>query len=154
MKTSKRVLIVAPHADDEVLGVGGTIARLASEGHDVFVAILTGHGKDEPHPLWPQATWDVVRAEAARAHEMLGVRETIYEEIPAVLVPDQPIWKINEITASVLERVKPDTLFIPFPLDLHRDHRELAYSCSVAWRPSSKVGRNIRHICAIFAGGH
>jgi LmbE family N-acetylglucosaminyl deacetylase len=58
-----KVLVIAPHADDEVLGVGGTISRLSLEGHKVVVAILTGHG-EVPHPIWPKDIWDIVRAEA------------------------------------------------------------------------------------------
>ena len=39
-KKDERILIVAAHPDDEVLGCGGTIARLAKQGHDVYIAIL------------------------------------------------------------------------------------------------------------------
>ena len=143
-----RILVVAPHADDEVLGVGGTMARLSSEGHEVIVAVLTGHGTEGPHPLWPREGWDEVRNEARQAHEILGVKETLFEELPAVLVPDQPLWKLNKITLDILNDVRPDVLFIPFPFDLHRDHRELAYSFSVGWRPSNDAGRNIQRVCA------
>ena len=40
-KRTMKVLVVSPHPDDEVLGVGGTMARLASEGNDITVAIVT-----------------------------------------------------------------------------------------------------------------
>jgi len=39
----KRVLVVAPHPDDETLGVGGTIAKFSSQGDEVFVLIVSGH---------------------------------------------------------------------------------------------------------------
>ena len=39
----KRVLVVAPHPDDESLGVGGTISKLVSQGHEVNVLIVSGH---------------------------------------------------------------------------------------------------------------
>ena len=42
------ILVIAPHADDETLGMGGTIARLGSEGREVNVAVMTGPGA-EPH---------------------------------------------------------------------------------------------------------
>ena len=58
----KTILVIAPHADDEVLGMGGTIARKVAEGDVVHVAVLTGQGKP-PHPLWPARVWDEVRAE-------------------------------------------------------------------------------------------
>ena len=143
-----RVLVVAPHADDEVLGVGGTIARYAAEGHDVVVAILTGHGEQGPHPLGPKETWDVVRSEAKQAHRILGVRETVFEEIPAVGVADQALWKLNKTTMDVMRAVGPDVVYVPFLYDVHKDHRELTHSFSVTWRPCTETGRNVREVFA------
>lgn len=142
------ILVVAPHADDEVLGLGGTIARYADEGHHVVVAVLTGHGLEEPHPLWPREAWDVLREEAREAHAVLGVRETIFEEIPAVGVADQAVWKLNRTTMDLVKRVEPDVLYVPFLYDVHKDHRELVHSFSVAWRPCTDVGRKIREVFA------
>lgn len=144
----ERLLIIAPHADDETLGMGGTIARRAREGHEVIVAIPTGHGDDEPHPLWPRESWRVIRGEAAEAHRILGVKETIYREIPAAAVTDQPTHVINRIIDELITGVCPDILYVPFPLDLHKDHRELFHACSVVWRPHRDIGRYIREIYA------
>ncbi len=141
-----KVLVIAPHADDEVLGVGGTMARLADQGSDVVVAVMTGHGDDAAHPIWPSEEWEKVRAEALAAHELLGVRETVFRNIPAALVADQPSWKVNQATKEVIEEIRPDSLFLPFPYDLHRDHREIFHSFSVAFRPSSEAGRRIKSI--------
>jgi LmbE family N-acetylglucosaminyl deacetylase len=141
-----RILVIAPHADDETIGMGGTIARYAREGHEVVVAVVTGHGDDGPHPLWPRDVWDRVRAEARRACETLGVVELVFDEVPAALVADQPLWKLNQVTGAIVERVQPDALFVPFPFDLHRDHRDVFHSVSVAWRSSSAAGRKIRDI--------
>jgi len=146
MSSVDRILVIAPHADDETLGVGGTIGRRAREGHQVHVAVVTGHGDDHPHPLWPRSLWDTVRGEARRAAEVLGVKELIFEEVPAAMVGDQPIWKLNQLTAALVDRVKPHVLYVPWAFDLHKDHREVFHSLSVAWRPSSPVGRLIREI--------
>ena len=143
-----RVLVIAPHADDEVLGVGGTMARHADEGDEVVVAVMTGHGDEGPHPIAPKERWDEVRAEARHAHAVLGVTKTVFGEIPAVLVADQPLWKLNAAVEQVLHDIAPDVLYIPFPLDLHQDHRSLAHACSVCWRPNNEVGRGIREIYA------
>lgn len=140
-----RILVIAPHADDEVLGVGGTIARRCTQGDEVIVAVMTGHGEG-PHPLWNKQTWDIVRAECAEAHAILGVDQTIYRELPAVLVPDQPVHEINKVVAELFKEVSPDILYIPFLYDMHYDHRCLVYACNVAWRPSSLTGRSIREI--------
>ncbi len=140
------VLVMAPHADDETLGVGGTIARLAGEGHRVVVAVLTGHGEAGPHPLWPPEVWRVVRAEAEAARKVLGVAEIVYREIPAVLVPDRPVHEIHAIVQGLIEEVRPETLFLPYVFDLHGDHRAIAQACAVAWRPVTGAGRGIRDI--------
>lgn len=141
-----RILVVSPHADDETIGMGGSMARYAREGHDVTVAVMTGHGEEGPHPLWPPSTWETIRAEAREAYVILGVKEVIFEEIPAVLVADQPVWKLNRITGNVVKRVRPDILYVPFPFDLHKDHREIFHSFSVAWRPGLKTGHTIKEI--------
>lgn len=140
------VLVMAPHADDETLGVGGTLARLADEGHRVVVAVLTGHGEEGPHPLWPPEVWRVVREEAEQARNVLGVSEILYREIPAVLVPDRPVHEVHAIVRELVEEVRPDTLFLPYVFDLHGDHRTIAQACAVAWRPVSEAGRGIRDI--------
>ncbi|MFQ5525036.1 MAG: PIG-L deacetylase family protein [Thermoanaerobaculia bacterium] len=145
-QASKRVLVVAPHADDETLGMGGTIARHASEGDEVTVAVLTGHGDEGPHPLWPPELWERVRAEAAQAGAILGVAEFVFEEVPAARVAEEPPWKLNSLTGALVDRVSPEVLYVPFPFDLHKDHREIFHSLAVAWRTSSTAGRGIREI--------
>jgi LmbE family N-acetylglucosaminyl deacetylase len=139
------VLVVAPHADDETLGMGGTIARLVAEGHQVTVAVLTGHGA-EPHPLWPPASWETVRAEARRAMAVLGVEDLRFAEVPAARVAEEPPWKLNQLTDELVREVSPEALYVPFPLDLHKDHREIFHSLSVAWRPATEHGRRIREV--------
>ena len=146
MSSAERVLVVAPHADDETIGMGGTIAKHAAAGAEVFVAVVTGHGEERPHPLWKRDVWDTVRAEAAEACEILGVKELMFADVPAVEVDQQPAWKLNQITGAFVTDVKPDVLYVPFPYDLHKDHREIFHSLSVAWRSSSTVGRAIRDV--------
>ena len=140
------VLVIAPHADDETLGLGGTIARHVDDGDHVTVAVLTGHGDEEPHPIWPVSAWDTVRREARRAMDVLGVAELLFEEVPAARVAEQPPWALNALTGSLVEQAAPEVLYVPFPLDLHKDHREVFHSLSVSWRPSSPTGRRIGEI--------
>lgn len=133
-----RVLVVAPHADDETLGVGGTIARHVERGDSVTVLVMTGSG-EEPHPIFPNDSWDEVRAEAKEAAQVLGVERLVFRDVPAVLVPETPTWKLNSIASEAMQEWRPDRLYVPFPYDMHRDHREVFHSFSVAWR-ASKVG--------------
>lgn len=140
-----RVLVLAPHADDETLGCGGTIARLADEGHEVFVGLVTGEGPDG-HPLFGSAGFATVQAELDRAAAILGVKQVLKADVPTVLLPDLPKHEVNASVRGLIDEVAPELLFVPFPFDLHRDHREIHHSASIAWRPYLEAGRAIREV--------
>jgi LmbE family N-acetylglucosaminyl deacetylase len=137
------ILVIAPHADDETLGMGGTIARLAAEGRDVVVGVMTGPG-EEPHPIWPASEWDGIHAEAREAAGLLGVRELVFGNLPAVCVPDRPVHEVNDAVAKLIARVDPEELYLPFYHDLHQDHSVIAYAALVHARAYRDAGRRIR----------
>ena len=141
------VLCLAPHCDDETLGCGGTLARHARNGDRVTVAVVTGPGEGE-HPLAPRSAWEVVRAEAAEAMALLGVQELDFGNVPAALVGDVPKHVLNRAVHALVERHRPEVLYVPHPFDLHRDHREIFHAASVAWRPAHELGRGIREVLA------
>jgi N-acetylglucosamine malate deacetylase 1 len=135
LTTSGPVLVVAPHPDDEVLGAGGTIARLASEGRDVHVVIVTKGGP----PLFDEAFIERGRAEAREAHRLLGVKETVFlDGFPAALLDTIPQSTLNAGLREAIDGVEPELLFIPFPGDLHIDHRMVAEAAFVATRPNRR----------------
>lgn len=140
-----RVLVLAPHADDETLGCGGTMARLASEGHEITVGLVTGHGANA-HPLYDRPVFETVQAELDQAMRMLGVARVLKADLPTVLLPDLPRHEVNAAVAQLIEQVQPELMFVPFPFDLHRDHREIHHAASVAWRPYLQSGRAIREV--------
>ena len=135
------VLVLAPHADDETLGMGATIARYAREGRDVVVGVLTGSG-EEPHPLWPAEMWTEIRAEAGEAIRVLGAKELLFEELPAVCLPETPVHQINRAVGALIAKVNPGELYLPFYHDLHQDHQAIAYAALVharAYLPQARV---------------
>jgi LmbE family N-acetylglucosaminyl deacetylase len=142
-----KYLCLAPHCDDETLGCGGALARAVQHGHHVTVAVLTGPGPGL-HPVFPAATFDTVRAEAQRAMAVLGVQTLLFGELPAAMVADVPKHERNRAVHELVERVRPDVLFVPHPADLHDDHREVFAAASVAWRPVTEAGRGIQDIYA------
>lgn len=128
-----RILVVAPHPDDEVLGAGGTIARLTHEGHEVIVVIVTRGDSAMFDP-------DVIEQgceEARHAHALLGVQRTVFMEgFPAALLDTIPHSHLNEALRELLCDIKPHILFIPFNGDIHLDHRLVFESVLVAARPN------------------
>lgn len=142
-----KILIIAPHADDEVLGMGGTIARLVDEGHDVQVAVLTGHG-EAPHPLWSRETWDTIRAECRAALQVLGCKPPLFRELPAACLDATPSHQINKVINALVAEVGPHEIYVPFSFDLHKDHGAIAYGVSVATRPYLAKARYISRVLA------
>ena len=127
-----RALILAPHPDDEVLGVGGVIARLSADGHDVRVVIVTS---GQP-PQFDKASVERVRSEALRSHEVLGLEQTKFMEgFPAAGLDMVPAHLLNAALLEVFSEANPDVLFIPFGGDIHSDHQIVFTSALVAARP-------------------
>jgi len=138
-----RVLVIAPHPDDEILGVGGTIARLAHEGYEVFVVIVTRGDPTMFDPVFIEKG----RQEALEAHQLLGVCDTIFlEGFPAALLDTIPHCRLNDALQEVLHNLTPDILFVPFYGDVHIDHRLIFESVLVATRPN-----NVHQVKAIYA---
>jgi N-acetylglucosamine malate deacetylase 1 len=127
------VLVIAPHPDDEVLGAGGTIARLTDAGTEVVVAILT---KGAP-PLFAEKGAAQVRREARAAHERLGVARTVFLDQPAARLDQVPHHQLNRAVDGLLREVSPDLLLLPFAGDIHLDHQLTTLSAMVAARPHS-----------------
>ncbi|MDJ0978695.1 MAG: PIG-L deacetylase family protein [Erythrobacter sp.] len=133
-------LIVAPHPDDEVLGCGGTIARLADAGQDVHVAIVT-RGYE---PAFSDELVQTVRAELVEAHRILGVTKCHFLDLPAAALDTLPGSELNAAIGGLVQEVSPDTLFLPFVGDIHRDHQLIFTAGLVAARPRSlKVPQRI-----------
>ncbi len=65
-----KILVIAPHADDEVLGVGGTIARYAEEGHQVYVCVVTVGQV----PMYLHDVILAIREGALASHDLLVVQ--------------------------------------------------------------------------------
>ena len=124
-------LVFAPHADDEVLGLGGAMARWAREGHAVHVVVVT---RGVP-PLYTEEEEDRCRAEARRAHALLGVASTRFLDLPAAELDTLRHRELNGCLRGALDALAPDEVYLPFPGDVHRDHQLVFHSAMVAVRP-------------------
>jgi LmbE family N-acetylglucosaminyl deacetylase len=124
-------LVLAPHPDDEILGCGGTIARIVAEGGDVQVAIVT-RGQE---PRFDKTQVDQVADEAKQAHRLLGISRTHFLGLPAAELDRMAQADLNDAIGGIVAEARPDTLFIPFGGDLHFEHRLVFDAALVAARP-------------------
>lgn len=122
-----KILVFAPHNDDEVLGVGGTIAKYAKNNHEVYVCEVT-HSSDT-------RMVNLIREEARKAHRLLGVKDSLFLNLPVVAIKDTPTKEVNMQFQKVVDEIKPEIVFIPHKGDMHIDHTEVAKAAMVALRP-------------------
>ena len=130
---SENVVVIAPHPDDEVLGVGGTISRLSNQGCLVNILYVSGHLP----PLYDETVFAETRAEAENACQLMGVNNYDFLKIPATFVQSTQTAELNFKIKTFIDKNNADTVFVPFP-DRHIDHRIIFDACLVSCRPTSK----------------
>jgi len=116
-----KVLVIAPHPDDECIGCGGAVCRHAQRGDDVHAVFLTS-GELGLKKLPRDVAWRVREAEAHAAAKVLrlasieflrGSDWTLGDELPSVV----------EKLAPVLKRIAPEMIYLPHPNEWHPDHK-------------------------------
>ena len=142
MKNKKRVLVVAPHPDDETLGVGGTIAKYSAQGDEVFVLMVSGHLP----PIYSRKAYEETVSEAYSAFSVLGIAKSKFLEIPATMIGNQPLHEVNARISKIVNDFNPHIVLCPYP-DRHIDHRLVFDSVMVATRPVG-VGKDIKIVAA------
>lgn len=126
-----RVLVFAPHPDDEIIGVGGTIAKRAKAGDEVFVCVVT-KGKT---PLFDLDFVEQGRRECREADAKLGVKETLFLDFPAVMLETVPRHELNGKILEIVQKIGPDEVYIPHRGDMQIDHQMVVDAAMVAVRP-------------------
>lgn len=124
-------LFIGPHPDDEVLGCGATMKKLSDEGHYVYVLIMS---RGTPK-FYAEERIDNVRREAREAHQLLGVKETLFFDFHAPELDTVPLVDLSKSIAQVISEKKIHTLFLPHRGDIHNDHALVFKAGLVAARP-------------------
>ena len=127
----KRVLAIAPHADDEIIGLGGTLVKHIKQGDEVYVCVVTRGCK----PIFSEEFMKKLRAETLSCHARLGVKETFFLEFPSVMLDGVPRYELNGKMAEVFQKVQPQTVYIPHFGDMQKDHAIVSEAAMVCVRP-------------------
>lgn len=141
--STEKILVIAPHPDDETLGAGGTIAKMSKAGHDVTVVTVSAHSP----PLYSEATRDRTLRESQAAHARLGVKESRYLGYAAVSLKTVDEAELNNALLAEIREGSPDQVYIPF-FDRHSDHRAVFEAAMVATRPTTGAGQGIKLVAA------
>jgi LmbE family N-acetylglucosaminyl deacetylase len=130
-----RILVLAPHPDDESIGCGGTLLHHAKQRDEVHVVFLTsgekgGHGRSEAETI------RVREREARKAARVLGVRQIEFWHLPDGAVRPTPV-AVDRLRKK-LNQFKPDRIYVTHEREMHPDHRGAARllesSLQAAWR--------------------
>jgi LmbE family N-acetylglucosaminyl deacetylase len=128
--TPSRILVVSAHPDDETLGAGGTIARYAAEGSEVWVCIVCD-GVTARH-----SEAGLQRQCAEDACAVLGASKVVFCDLPDQRLDALPLVDVIGPIEECVERLRPDVVLTHFKDDVNQDHRVVFGATMVATRPS------------------
>jgi len=116
-----RVLIIAPHPDDESIGCGGTLCLHAGRGDPMAVVYLTSGELGLKHLPREQA-WLTREREAEKAARILGVERRFYLRLPDWFAGER-IAQATKKLCPLLKRLRPGLIYLPHANEWHPDHQ-------------------------------
>jgi LmbE family N-acetylglucosaminyl deacetylase len=122
-------LTVAAHPDDETLGAGGTMARFAARGDEVWVCILADGVTSRHHYI------ELQKQCAIEATDTLGVSRVVFCDLPDQRLDALPLLDLITPIEMCIRELQPDIVFMPFKDDVNQDHRAAFQATLVAARP-------------------
>jgi len=136
-----RVLVFAAHPDDEVLGMGGTVALHVERGDEVRIVVVTD-GSSTQYP-GDEDTRARKESEAVRAAAELGVTDYVHLDLPDMRLDTLAHVVVNRVVEEHVSAFAAERVYTPHP-DVNLDHRTLFDSVAVAARPVP--GQTVRRL--------
>jgi LmbE family N-acetylglucosaminyl deacetylase len=137
-----KVLVVAAHPDDEVLGCGGAMARHADQGHEVDVLILGTGALSREHGTTEEV--EALSTQAREAGRILGAREVRVSDLPDNRFDSVDLLDIVKRVEEEVRRAGPEVVYTHHGGDLNVDHRRTFEAVITACRP--QVSMPVRRI--------
>lgn len=128
---AKKVLALTAHPDDEILGLGGTIARHVSCGDQVSIALIADKGTAR----YDDETINTVRESARLAASHLGVSKLYFAGLADQKLDTLPILNITQWIEKLIEKIQPQIIYTHHRGDINRDHQIIYEATITATRP-------------------
>ncbi|MGC8971313.1 MAG: PIG-L deacetylase family protein [bacterium] len=126
-----RILVFGAHPDDEIIGVGGTIAKLSKMGKEVYVVTFTAGETGYSRPEEKDRIADTRLKEAQSSDRILGIKERVILGRPTQgVVNDRETY---QECVRLIRKYRPDVIFTHWNRDKHRDHRAVSEITEEAW---------------------
>ena len=133
----KKILIFAAHPDDEVIGCGGTIAKLKKNGNEIFVCFLAD-GESSRNVKNLNELIKKRKKAAKKSAVILGIKELFFCDLPDNKLDTVSRLSIVKIVEKYISFIKPHTVFTHFYEDLNIDHQIVSKAVITACRPEKK----------------
>ena len=142
-----KILVISAHPDDEILGCGGTVAKLVQKGYGVFTLIL-GEGitsRDDRRDRKKREKEIIeLQKQSKLANKILGVKESFFSEFPDNRFDTVPLLDIVKVIEKIKNQIKPEIIFTHYKNDLNIDHRITYNAVITATRPV--VGEHVKEV--------
>lgn len=136
-----KILVVAAHPDDEILGVGGTLLKHKAQGDKLFVCMVTRAYE----PQWTKTYIQSKLEEAKKVDRILGIDKRVYCGFPTVRLNTIAQGEFNKKISEVIDQTNPDVVYTHFEHDLNKDHGIIFNAVMVATRPT--ITKRIKVLC-------
>jgi LmbE family N-acetylglucosaminyl deacetylase len=130
-----KILIVAAHPDDEVLAMGGTIARLSNEGSDVQVVFLATGMLARGKSKWHLKGLSKLQEDSRKALKLLKAQPPVFGKLPDNQLDTVPFLEVVHIVERHIVNLKPDVIYTHWRSELNVDHQIVYRAVVTATRP-------------------
>ena len=136
MNNFKKILVVAAHPDDEVLGCGGTLIKLSKKKCKIFTLFFTDGVSARKNKISKKA--GERKRNALDSLKIMGVRQSKFLSYPDNGLDSVPLIKIVKEIEKIIKKFKPDTIITHSNVDLNIDHEIVSRAVVTASRPKPK----------------
>lgn len=135
---NKRILVVAAHPDDEILGCGGTMSLHSQKGDEVYVLILgegvTSRDEERDRARREKEIADL-KCQVEAANKIIGTKKTFLFDFPDNRFDSVPLLDIVKVVERIKKEIEPDVVYTQHRGDLNIDHRVTFQAVLTAFRP-------------------
>lgn len=136
--TTSKVLIIAAHPDDEVLGMGGTLLKHHDAGDNISVLFMSDGvtGRNFSYDKQKRLTEIIQRKEiAVEAGKIFGAKQIDFLDLPNLRMDKEYILELTKLIESHIEKTQPDIIYTHFSNDTNIDHCVTHRAVVIALRP-------------------
>ena len=118
-----KILVIAPHPDDETLGCGGALFRHKANGDEIYWLIVTGISEDTS---WSNDVVTKRDNEIDAVAKKYGFSDVFNFRLPTTKLDTLPLSDLIEKITEVYKKTAPDIIYMPYAYDVHTDHQVIA----------------------------